>query len=114
MQHYPTPNHLGREAAKKLIDAIKKDQDMFFLLLEDLRNQSFMFEEMSDEKRAIKITQFLINVEQPVRRNESLFSNEFIDLQRSNKSGDITIKINNQVITDKRLEQLQKLLASYN
>ena len=114
LQHYPTPNHLGREAAKKLIDAIKKDQDMFFLLLEDLRNQSFMSEEMSDEKRAIIITQFLINFEQPVRRNESLFSNEFIDLQRSNKSGDITIKINNQVITDNRLEQLQKLLATYN
>jgi ParB family chromosome partitioning protein len=114
LQHYPTPNHLGREAAKKLIDAIKRDQDMFFLLLEGLRNQSFMSEEMSDEKRAIKITQFLINFEQPISRNESLFSNEFIDLQRSNKSGDITIKINNQVITDKRLEQLQKLLASYN
>ena len=114
LQQYPTPNHLGREAAKKLIDAIKKDKDTFFLLLEDLRNQSFMSEEMSDEKRAIKVTQYLINFEQPLRRTESLFSNEFVDLQRSNKSGDITIKINNQVITDKRLEQLQKLLATYN
>ncbi|MAD88733.1 MAG: transcriptional regulator [Pseudoalteromonas sp.] len=114
LQHYPTPNHLGREAAKKLIDAIKKDKDTFFLLLEGLPNQAFMSEEMSDEKRAIKITQYLVNFEQPIRRNESLFSNEFIDLQRSNKSGDITIKINNQVITDKRLEQLQKLLSSYN
>jgi len=114
VQYFPTPNHLGREAAKKIIEAIKKDNGLFSALLKELNSQSFMTDEMSDEKRAIKITQFLINIEQPIRRTESIFSNEYIDLQKNSKSGDVTIKINNKVLTDKRLEQLQKLLSTYN
>jgi ParB family chromosome partitioning protein len=35
-------------------------------------------------------------------------------LQRNLKSGDVSIKINNKVMTDKRLEQLTKLLSAFN
>ena len=35
-------------------------------------------------------------------------------LQRSLKNGDVSVKINNKVMTDKRLEQLTKLLAAFN
>jgi ParB family chromosome partitioning protein len=111
---YPTANHVGREAAKKIIEAINLDLNLFEQMIAELPNQSFMSEEMTDEKRALMITKYLTTFEEKAQRNESLLESDFIKVQRSIKSGDITIKIDNRVLTDKRLEQLQKLLSSYN
>ncbi len=43
-----------------------------------------------------------------------MLENDFISVQRNLKSGDVSIKINNKVMTDKRLEQLTKLLSAFN
>lgn len=73
-----------------------------------------MTEEMSDEKRAVQITKFLTTFGSSDSRVESMLENDYIRVQRNLKSGDVTVKIDNRVLTDKRLEQLQKLLSSYN
>ena len=111
---YPTPNHLGREAAKKLINAIKDSKSAFEQQVCHFSQQSFISDEQSDEKRAMLTTQFLTTFGDKASRTEALLENKFIKLQRNIKSGDVTIKIDNKVLTDKRLEQLQKLLAGYN
>ncbi|GEK08435.1 ParB N-terminal domain-containing protein [Pseudoalteromonas peptidolytica] len=115
LKYYPTANHLGREAAKKLI-AAKQEQPQFFAeQLAGLSNQEFMTDEMSDEKRALQITKFLTTFgNSDSARVESMLESDYIRIQRNLKSGDVTVKIDNRVLTDKRLEQLQKLLSSYN
>ncbi|CAM4126763.1 transcriptional regulator [Pseudoalteromonas byunsanensis] len=111
---YPTANHVGREAAKKIIEAINLDPDMFNSMIQELSTQPFMLEEMTDEKRALMITKYLTTFEDKSHRNESLLESDFVKVQRSLKTGDITIKIDNRVLTGKRLDQLQKILSSYN
>ncbi|MEI5637975.1 MULTISPECIES: ParB N-terminal domain-containing protein [unclassified Pseudoalteromonas] len=111
---YPTANHLGREAAKKLINAKSDSPENFAERVRALPEQSFMNESMSDEKRALQITKFLTTFGENSSRVESILENDYVKLQRNLKSGDITVKIDNRVLTDKRLEQLQKLLGSYN
>lgn len=111
---YPTPNHLGREAAKKLILAIKDNKDQFDDNVTNFNSQNFLNDFHSDEKRAVLITQYLTTFGDKIHRSESLLENNYVKLQRNLKSGDLTIKIDNKVLTDKRLEQLQKLLSGYN
>jgi ParB family chromosome partitioning protein len=112
---YPTPNHLGREAAKKLINAIKENKSSFEQQVSHFNQQSFVKDDAySDDKRALLTTQFLTTFSDKANRTEALLDNKFIKLQRNIKSGDLTIKIDNKVLTDKRLEQLQKLLSGYN
>lgn len=111
---YPTPNHVGREAAKKLITAIQADREMFELLVGELSEQPFFTEDSSDEKKSLLITKYLTTFEEKSNRNEMLVDSDFVKLQRNLKSGDVTIRIDNRVLTDKRLEQLQKLLTQYN
>ncbi|WP_010605532.1 ParB N-terminal domain-containing protein [Pseudoalteromonas maricaloris] len=114
LQLYPTANHLGREAAKKLITAKQEQPEQFSEQIAALKAQDFMAEEMSDEKRAVQITKFLTTFGSSDSRVESMLENDYIRVQRNLKSGDVTVKIDNRVLTDKRLEQLQKLLSSYN
>ncbi|MCF6441219.1 ParB N-terminal domain-containing protein [Pseudoalteromonas luteoviolacea] len=112
---YPTPNHLGREVAKKLINACIDNPEQFINKVKTISNQSLFSEQMSDEKRAIEITKFLTTFEIPTtNRSESLLENEYVKIQRSLNSGAVTVKIDDKVLTDKRLEQLQKLLNSFN
>ncbi|BBN83941.1 chromosome partitioning protein ParB [Pseudoalteromonas sp. A25] len=111
---YPTANHVGREAAKKIIEAINLDPSMFQEMVDSAPTQAFMVEQMSDEKRSLLITKYLTTFEEKSHRNESLLESDFVKVQRSLKSGDVTIKIDNRVLTDKRLEQLNKILSSYN
>ncbi|MBQ4877863.1 ParB N-terminal domain-containing protein [Pseudoalteromonas luteoviolacea] len=112
---YPTPNHLGREVAKKLINACKDNPEQFTAKLKSISNQSLFAEQMSDEKRAIEITKYLTTFEaSSANRSESLLENEYVKVQRSLNSGAVTVKIDDKVLTDKRLEQLQKLLNSFN
>ncbi|MDK1288062.1 ParB N-terminal domain-containing protein [Pseudoalteromonas umbrosa] len=112
---YPTPNHLGREVAKKLINARKDKPEQFVNRLNRISNQPLLTEEMSDEKRAIEITKYLTTLDEATTsRSESLLENEYIKVQRSLNSGAVTVKIDDKVLTDKRLEQLQKLLNSFN
>ena len=40
--------------------------------------------------------------------------NDFVRVQKHTKSGDVTIKIDNKVLTDKRFAQLAKMLESFN
>ncbi|WP_462152862.1 transcriptional regulator [Pseudoalteromonas xiamenensis] len=114
LELYPTANHLGREAAKKLIAAIQEDKEMFDLLVNEVKSQSFFNEDLSDDKKAVLITKYLTTFDEKATRTEMLVSSDFVKLQRNLKSGDVTIKIDNRVMTDKRLEQLQRLLAGYN
>lgn len=111
---YPTPNHVGREAAKKLITAIQTDKELFELLVSEIKEQAFFNDDSSDEKKSLLITKYLTTFDEKSARNEMLVDSDYVKLQRNLKSGDITIKIDNRVLTDKRLEQLQKLLAQYN
>ncbi|NOU50379.1 transcriptional regulator [Pseudoalteromonas sp. JBTF-M23] len=111
---YPTANHVGREAAKKIIEAIQQEPELFQQMLKEVPSQPFMEEQMSDEKRSLMITKYLTTFEDKSHRNESLLESDFVKVQRSLKSGDVTIKIDNRVLTDKRLEQLQKILSNYN
>ncbi|CCQ10565.1 Chromosome (plasmid) partitioning protein ParB [Pseudoalteromonas luteoviolacea B = ATCC 29581] len=111
---YPTANHLGREAAKKLTIAISEEPEMFELLVSEINSQTFYQEEMSDDKKALLITKYLTTFDEKRSRTELILDSDFIKLQRNVRSGDVTIKIDNRVLTDKRLEQIQKLLATYN
>jgi ParB family chromosome partitioning protein len=47
-------------------------------------------------------------------KREAVLENKFVSVQRNLKSGDVSIKIDNKVMTDKRLEQLTKLLSVFN
>ncbi|MFC3032570.1 transcriptional regulator [Pseudoalteromonas fenneropenaei] len=115
LKFYPTANHLGREAAKKLILAITEQPERFRLKVAELEAQPELDDGLSDDKKAMVVTKFLTTFEEEkVQRNEVLLDGDFIKLQRNMKNGDVTVKIDNRVLTDKRLEQLQKLLASYN
>lgn len=112
---YPTPNHLGREVAKKLINASKEQPEQFNTKLAQFSEQSLLSEKMSDEKRAIAITKYLTTFsDESISRSEALLENKYVKVQRSLNSGAITVKIDDKVLTDKRLEQLQKLLSSFN
>ncbi|WP_440056373.1 ParB N-terminal domain-containing protein (plasmid) [Pseudoalteromonas sp. T1lg65] len=114
LQLYPTANHLGREAAKKIITAMQTDPDKFANNIDLLSSQDFMTESMSEEKRSVLITKFLTTLSEVESRNEALLDNEYVRIQRNVKNGDVTVRIDNRVLTDKRLEQLQKLLSNYN
>ncbi|KZN35809.1 hypothetical protein N474_17920 [Pseudoalteromonas luteoviolacea CPMOR-2] len=112
---YPTPNHLGREVAKKLIVAMKERPEAFAQKVAEYSADVLENEDMSDEKRAIAITKYLTTFElEASNRNECLLENKFVKVQRSVNSGAVTVKIDDKVLTDKRLEQLQKLLSSFN
>ncbi|MCF2857818.1 transcriptional regulator [Pseudoalteromonas sp. SMS1] len=112
---YPTPNHLGREVAKKLIAAIKEHPEQFALKVSEFSDSILEDNNMSDEKRSIAITKHLTTFElESTNRNECLLENKFVKVQRSINSGAITVKIDDKVLTEKRLEQLQKLLSSFN
>ncbi|MBQ4846705.1 ParB N-terminal domain-containing protein [Pseudoalteromonas sp. MMG005] len=111
---YPTANHLGREAAKKLIEAIKLNKNAFEINHLNIHDQEFLNDTVSDEKRAMLITHYLTTFENKPARSEALLDNKFIKVQRNLKSGDVTIKIDSKVLTQKRIDQLQKLLANYN
>ncbi|ASM55665.1 MULTISPECIES: transcriptional regulator [Pseudoalteromonas] len=111
---YPTANHVGREVAKKLISAKERDQAAFNLLVADIANHEDINAAASDDKRAMAITKYLTTEPQIAVKREVVLESNFVSVQRSLKNGDVSVKINNKVMTDKRLEQLTKLLAAFN
>ncbi|NYR13063.1 transcriptional regulator [Pseudoalteromonas sp. MIP2626] len=111
---YPTANHVGREVAKKLISAKERDQAAFNLLVADIANYEDINAAASDDKRAMAITKYLTTEPQIAVKREVVLESNFVSVQRSLKNGDVSVKINNKVMTDKRLEQLTKLLAAFN
>ena len=60
------------------------------------------------------ITKCLTAEPQAAVKREAVLENKFVSVQRNLKSGDVSIKIDNKVMTDKRLEQLTKLLSAFN
>jgi len=111
---YPTANHVGREVAKKLIAAKERDSETFDSLVKEVANDPQLLLIEGDDKRAMAITKALTAQEQTVGRKEAVLENDFVSVQRNFKSGDLSIKIDNKVMTDKRLEQLTKLLKAFN
>ena len=111
---YPTANHVGREVAKKLIAAKERDSETFDALVQEVANDPQLLLIEGDDKRAMAITKSLTAQEQTVGRKEAVLENDFVSVQRNLKSGDLSIKIDNKVMTDKRLEQLTKLLKAFN
>ena len=111
---YPTANHVGREVAKKLIIAKERDEAAFNQLVNALANDEELNAITSDEKRAMAITKRLTAEPEVTAKREAVLENKFISVQRNIKSGDVSIKIDNKVMTDKRLEQLTKLLGAFN
>ena len=111
---YPTANHVGREVAKKLIAAKERDSETFDALVQEVANDPQLLLIEGDDKRAMAITKSLTAQEQTVGRKEVVLENDFVSVQRNLKSGDLSIKIDNKVMTDKRLEQLTKLLKAFN
>lgn len=111
---YPTANHVGREVAKKLISAKERDQAAFNLLVADIANHEDINAAASDDKRAMAITKYLTTEPQIAVKREVVLESNFVSVQRSLKNGDVSVKINNKVMTDKRLEQLTKLLSAFN
>lgn len=111
---YPTANHVGREVAKKLVSAKERDEQAFNALVSELHNDDEIKAITSDDKRAMAITKRLTTEPSAVAKREAVFENNFINVQRNLKSGDVSIKIDNKVLTDKRLEQLTKLLSAFN
>ncbi|MBB1310823.1 transcriptional regulator [Pseudoalteromonas sp. SR41-8] len=111
---YPTANHVGREVAKKLIAAKERDEHSFNQQVNHLTHDNSLEEIIGDDKRAMAITKLLTAEPQSTQRREALLENNYISLQRNLKSGDLSIKIDNKVMTDKRLEQLTKLLNAFN
>jgi ParB family chromosome partitioning protein len=53
---YPTANHVGREVAKKLMNAKERDQETFNQLVSDLASDEELNAITSDDKRAMAIT----------------------------------------------------------
>ena len=111
---YPTANHVGREVAKKLVIAKERDAESFNLLVANVASNAEVNAITSDDKRAMAITKLLTAEPQAPSKKEAVLENEYVMLQRNLKSGDVSIKINNKVMTDKRLEQLTKLLSAFN
>lgn len=111
---YPTANHVGREVAKKLISAKERDPKAFMELVDELAHSEELSLITSDEKRSTAITKRLTTEPAGQPRREAVLENNFISVQRNLKSGDVSIKIDNKVMTDKRLEQLTKLLNGFN
>ncbi|KTF16908.1 hypothetical protein [Pseudoalteromonas sp. H105] len=111
---YPTANHVGREVAKKLIAAKERDSETFDALVQEVANDPQLLLIEGDDKHAMAITKALTAQEQTVGRKEAVLENDFVSVQRNLKSGDLSIKIDNKVMTDKRLEQLTKLLKAFN
>ena len=111
---YPTANHVGREVAKKLMSAKERDQETFNQLVSDLASDEELNAITSDDKRAMAITKCLTAEPQVAVKREAVLENKFVSVQRNLKSGDVSIKIDNKVMTDKRLEQLTKLLSVFN
>ncbi|MEM5511256.1 transcriptional regulator [Pseudoalteromonas sp. AS84] len=111
---YPTANHVGREVAKKLVSAKERDQEAFKQLVLALSSDEELNAITSDDKRAMAITKCLTAEPQVAVKREAVLENKFISVQRNLKSGDVSIKIDNKVMTDKRLEQLTKLLSAFN
>lgn len=111
---YPTANHVGREVAKKLIAAKERDEHAFNQLVNHLMHDQSLEKIIGDDKRAMAITKLLTAEPQSTQRREALLENDYISVQRNLKSGDVSIKIDNKVMTDKRLEQLTKLLNAFN
>ncbi|MGY8877998.1 MAG: transcriptional regulator, partial [Pseudoalteromonas sp.] len=111
---YPTANHVGREVAKKLMSAKERDQEAFNQLVSDLASDEELNAITSDDKRAMAITKCLTAEPQAAVKREAVLENKFVSVQRNLKSGDVSIKIDNKVMTDKRLEQLTKLLSVFN
>ena len=111
---YPTANHVGREVAKKLINAKERDEVAFNELVVALASNDEVNALEADDKRAMLITKLLTAEPKTALKREAVLENDFISVQRNLKSGDVSIKINNKVMTDKRLEQLTKLLSAFN
>jgi ParB family chromosome partitioning protein len=111
---YPTANHVGREVAKKLVSAKERDQEAFKQLVLAIASDEELNAITSDDKRAMAITKCLTAEPQVAVKREAVLENKFISVQRNLKSGDVSIKIDNKVMTDKRLEQLTKLLSAFN
>ncbi|AQP98616.1 transcriptional regulator [Pseudoalteromonas aliena] len=111
---YPTANHVGREVAKKLVNAKERDCEGFNQLVVGLASNNEINAITSDDKRAMEITKCLTAEPHMVVKREAVLENDFVSLQRNLKSGDVSIKINNKVMTDKRLDQLTKLLSAFN
>lgn len=111
---YPTANHVGREVAKKLINAKERDEEAFNELVVALASNDEVNALEADDKRAMLITKYLTAEPKTALKREAVLENDFISVQRNLKSGDVSIKINNKVMTDKRLEQLTKLLSAFN
>ncbi|MBH0049561.1 transcriptional regulator [Pseudoalteromonas sp. SWYJZ19] len=111
---YPTANHVGREVAKKLVSAKERDEEAFNQLVSALTSDEELNAITSDDKRAMAITKCLTSEPQVAVKREAVLENNFISVQRNLKSGDVSIKIDNKVMTDKRLEQLTKLLSAFN
>ncbi|MEL0646324.1 transcriptional regulator [Pseudoalteromonas agarivorans] len=111
---YPTANHVGREVAKKLVIAKERDEAAFNQLVNALANDEELNAITSDDKRAMAITKRLTAEPEVAAKREAVLENKFISVQRNLKSGDVSIKIDNKVMTDKRLEQLTKLLGAFN
>ena len=111
---YPTANHVGREVAKKLVSAKERDQEAFKQLVLAIASDEELNAITSDDKRAMAITKCLTAEPQVAVKREAVLENKFLSVQRNLKSGDVSIKIDNKVMTDKRLEQLTKLLSAFN
>ncbi|SFC13201.1 transcriptional regulator [Pseudoalteromonas denitrificans] len=113
---YPTANHVGREIAKKLIVAIEDDFDVFSKKVKE--TQSILSEILleTDDKTAAAITKHLIEAktQENTSREALNFNNEYINAHKNVKTGDLVIKIDNKVMTEKRFEQLSKLLTHFN
>lgn len=112
---YPTANHVGREVAKKLINAQQKDPAIFTQRVKQLQDNPALVAQQSDDKTALAITKFLCDQPTNASKREVLeLGNQYITMQRHHSNGDISIKIDHQVLTEKRLTQLTKLLESFN
>jgi len=113
---YPTANHVGREVAKKLMLAIDIDQATFLSRVKELESKLTEHILETDDKTSAAITKLLTEAKtEPKIKRESLdFKNKYINAHRNTKTGDLVIKIDNNVMTDKRLEQLSKLLTHFN
>lgn len=113
---YPTANHVGREVAKKLMFAIDIDQDSFLSRVNDSENNLADYILDTDDKTSASITKKLTEtqIESQTKREFLDFKNKYINAHRNAKTGDLVIKIDNNVMTDKRFEQLSKLLTHFN
>ncbi len=112
---YPTANFVGREVAKKLIAALDKHPSEFMQRVEDVAASLIDLQAETDEKTALNVTKALTEQNVSANRKEALdMANEFVSAQRNLKTGDVTLKLDHRILTPKRLEQLTKLLHTFN